>query len=99
MKTVVFSSTTSRVVANKTNQSSIAVNSPSTESTVISSKINNPPANIVVKKAQDIVLQSITNVNSDNLQDGYTLIYDAETGEFVFSPITSAVTSVDGGTY
>ena len=99
MSAVVSSSTTSRVVVNKTNQSTTSVNSPLTENTVISSKVNNPPANIVVKKAQEMVLQSITNINSDNLQDGYTLVYDAGTGEFVFSPITSAVTSVDGGTY
>lgn len=99
MSTVVSSQTTSRVVVNKTNKSTIAVNSTASESTVIPSKANNPPANILVKKAQEMVLQSITNINSDNLQDGYTLIYDAETGEFVFSPITAAVVTVDGGTY
>ncbi len=97
--TTVAASRNLRVVVNKTNPTTIAVNSTSSDTAVLASKANNPPANILVKKAQDIILQSITNINSDNLQDGYTLIYDAATGEFVFSPITAAVVTVDGGTY
>ena len=97
--TTVASSRNLRVVVNKTNSSTIAVNSTASDTAVIASKANNPPANSLVKKAQEMALQSITNINSDNLQDGYTLIYDAATGEFVFSPITAAVVTVDGGTY
>ena len=97
--TTVASARNLRVVVNKTNSSTIAVNSTASDTAVIASKANNPPANILVKKAQEIVLQSITNINSDNLQDGYTLIYDSATGEFVFSPITAAVVTVDCGTY
>ena len=33
-------------------------------------------ASVVVKKGGNITLQSLTNVDSTDLQDGYTLIYD-----------------------
>ena len=63
--TTVASARNLRVVVNKTNSSTIALNSTASDTAVIASKANNPPANILVKKAQEIVLQSITNINSD----------------------------------
>jgi len=57
-------------------------------------------ASIVVKRATDVTLQSLNNVDATDLQDGYTLIYDSETNKFVTSPLTNvALTLLDGGTY
>lgn len=58
----------------------------------------NQPASIVVKKGGDLTLQSISNVDSTSLQDGYALTYDADTQKFVFAAAPAAA-SVDGGTY
>ena len=55
--TTVASARNLRVVVNKTNSSTIAVNSTASDTAVIASKANNPPANILVKKAQEILLQ------------------------------------------
>lgn len=54
---------------------------------------------VVVKRAPDLTVQSLRNVNSTDLQDGYTLIYDADTQKFVTSPVTAVAAAIDGGTY
>ena len=57
-------------------------------------------ATIVVKRAPDLTIQSLTNVESTDLQDGYTLIYDAETNKFRTQPISNVtIQTLDGGTY
>ena len=59
-------------------------------------------ASIVVKRAGNITLQSLTNVDSSDLQDGYTLIYDGEAGTFKTQPFQGNVTIeavIDGGTF
>lgn len=65
---------------------------------VIVAQSKNQPASIVVKKGGDLRLQSLTNVDSTSLQDGYGLIYDADDDTFVFAPAPASGT-VDGGTY
>lgn len=54
---------------------------------------------ITIKKSTGGTLQSLSNVDSTDLEDGYTLIYDAETNKWVASAVSAAVASVDGGTY
>lgn len=58
-------------------------------------------SSVVVKRGGDITLQSLKNVNTTDLQDGYTLVYDSGTGKWVSQPISEffTVNSVDGGTY
>ena len=58
-------------------------------------------SSVVVKRGGDITLQSLKNVNTTDLQDGYTLVYDSVTGKWVSQSISEAVTinTVDGGTY
>ena len=68
-----------------------------------SSKVTLTPSNqgstsLVVRKSGG-TLQSLSNVNSTDLEDGYTLLYDAETNTWVASPVTAAVAAVDGGSY
>lgn len=53
---------------------------------------------IVVKKADSLTVQSLSNVVSTDLQDGYTLVYDSETKKWIAQQIPS-VGAVDGGTY
>jgi len=78
--------------------STVVVSSPGNR--VITSSKSQQPASILIKKLDSTIkLQQISNVNATNLTDGYGLIYDAETNEFVFSALTAVVGNVDGGTY
>ena len=60
---------------------------------------NSSSAAITIKKSTGGTLQSLSNVDSTNLEDGYTLIYDSETKKWVASAVTAAVAAVDGGSY
>jgi hypothetical protein len=54
---------------------------------------------ITVNKSTGGTLQSLSNVVTTDLQDGYTLIYDTTTSKWVAQPITAGVAAVDGGIY
>ena len=54
---------------------------------------------ITINKSTGGTLQSLSNVVTTDLQDGYTLIYDTSTSKWVAQPISAAVASVDGGIY
>ena len=57
-------------------------------------------SSVVIKKTGDITVQSLQNVISTDLQDGYTLVYDATTKKWITQQIDGAViATVDGGTY
>lgn len=57
-------------------------------------------ASVVIKKADNLTVQGLSNVVSTDLQDGYTLVYDAGTNKWVAQQIPAgAVSAVDGGTY
>lgn len=57
-------------------------------------------AAIVVKRAADVTIQTLNDVNSTDLADGYTLVYDEDTGKFVTQPLGNVTLNfVDGGTY
>lgn len=77
----------------------VTVRSPS--STRISvSQGGQTPASIVVKRADNLTIQSLANVDSTDLQDGYTLIYDTDTNKWVAQPLGNVtLTTVDGGTF
>jgi hypothetical protein len=78
--------------------STVVVSSPTTR--VITSSKSQQPASILLKKLDtNIKLQQISNINTTNLTDGFGLVYNAQTNEFVFSALTAVVGNVDGGTY
>ena len=57
---------------------------------------------ITVNKSTGGKLQSLADVNTTNLEDGYTIIYDTTTNKWVSQAISLgavSVTNVDGGTY
>jgi hypothetical protein len=54
---------------------------------------------ITVNKSTGGTLQSLSNVVTTDLQDGYTLIYDTTTSKWVAQPISAGVAAVDGGIY
>ena len=54
---------------------------------------------ITVNKSTGGTLQSLSNVVTTDLQDGYTLIYNTSTSKWVAQPVSAGVASVDGGTY
>lgn len=57
-------------------------------------------SSVIVKKGDALTVQSLSNVVSTDLQDGYTLVYDSETKKWVTQLVSvAAVASVDGGTY
>ena len=77
--------------------STVVVASPTTR--VITSSKSQQPANIILKKLDSsIKLQQISNINTDNISDGFSLVYDAATNSFVFSA-TPQAGNIDGGTY
>lgn len=59
-----------------------------------------PTGSVVIKKAENLTVQSLSNVVSTDLQDGYTLVYDSETKKWIAQQIPAgSVGAVDGGTY
>jgi hypothetical protein len=54
---------------------------------------------ITVNKSTGGTLQSLSNVVTTDLQDGYTLIYDTATNKWVAQPVSAGVAAVDGGIY
>lgn len=55
---------------------------------------------VTIKKGGELTLQSLNNVVSTDLQDGYTLVYDSTTNKWITQQIDgAAIASVDGGTY
>jgi len=58
-----------------------------------------PSASITVNKSTGGKLQSLADVNTSDLQDGYTIIYDTTTSKWVAQPISAGVVAVDGGIY
>jgi hypothetical protein len=61
---------------------------------------NKPVSSVVVKKPGDLTIQSLKNVVTTDLQDGYTLVYDSATNQWVSQAVDGTVlTGVDGGTY
>ena len=54
---------------------------------------------ITVNKSTGGKLQSLSDVVTTDLQDGYTIIYDTATNKWVAQPISAGVAAVDGGTY
>ena len=76
------------IVVNKRNNSRVTLTPSNLGSTAIT-----------IKKDTGGTLQSLSNVDSSNLADGFTLLYDAETNKWVASAVTAVVASVDGGSY
>jgi hypothetical protein len=61
---------------------------------------NQTGASVVVKRADNLTVQGLSNVQSTDLQDGYTLIYDAATNKWVTQQIGNvAISAIDGGVY
>lgn len=73
--------------------------STSTKSSVTLTPTNTSSSSLVIKKTSGGTLQSLSNVVTEQLQDGYTLVYDSETNKWVAQPLSVADTTVDGGTY
>lgn len=57
-------------------------------------------SSVVVKRPGDLTLQSLKNVVTTDLGDGYTLVYDADTNQWISQPVDSlTLGAVDGGYY
>ncbi len=60
-----------------------------------------PNINTTVRKVNipSVNLEQLKNVDSDDLEDGYTLVYDAATEKWVAQAATTNVGNIDGGTF
>ena len=63
-----------------------------------------PDINTTVRKVSLplVNLEELKNVNSDDLENGYTLVYDANTNEWVTQSadeLALNLQNIDGGTY
>ena len=73
--------------------------SPSNSNNIRVIQGSRPETSVVIKKFDTLTVQGLSNVDSANLQDGYTIIYDAETNTWITQEIATAVASLDGGYY
>ena len=60
-----------------------------------------PSINTTVRKVNipSVNLEQLKNVDSDDLEDGYTLVYDAAAEKWVAQAATTNVGNIDGGTF
>ena len=66
----------------------------------ISSPVRTVVADPKFRPKPNVAISEIIGVDVQNQQDGYTLLYDADTETYVSSPITSIVVSaINGGTF
>ena len=72
---------------------------PTNSNSVSVSQGGSVQAGLTIKKSTGGSLNSLSNVVTTNLQDGYTLVYDSQTNKWVAQAITSSVAAVDGGTF
>ena len=72
---------------------------PTTNSGISVSQGSGAVGSITINKSTGGTLQSLSNVVTNDLQDGYTLIYDITTNKWVSQPVTAGVAAVDGGIY
>jgi len=66
---------------------------------IVISQGSRSTGSITVNKSTGGKLQSLSDVVTTDLQDGYTIIYDTSTNKWVAQPISAGVAAVDGGTY
>jgi len=73
----------------------------SNRTVVVNQGTKNQAAIVVKKNTGDaITLNSLKNVDTTDLQDGYTLVYDTTTNKWVSQLVEIAtVNAIDGGTY
>jgi len=72
---------------------------PTTNSGISVSQGSGAVGSITINKSTGGTLQSLSNVVTNDLQNGYTLIYDISTNKWVSQPISAAATALDGGIY
>lgn len=53
------------------------------------------------KRVTSAKVEQLANVDSTDLEDGYTLVYDEATGKWIAQAISSSIQldNLDGGTY
>lgn len=99
MAVSVQSSTSTSVTIQPTAVSApITVTSPNNSSIAINQG-GSSPAGLVIRKSTGGTLNSLGDVVTAAIEDGYIIVYDSETNKWVSQSVASAITSVDGGYY
>lgn len=67
---------------------------------IVSSPIRTVVADPKFRPKPNVALSEIIGVDVQNQQDGFTLLYDAESDTYISSPISNVVVSaINGGTF
>ena len=72
---------------------------PTTNSGISVSQGSGAVGSITINKSTGGTLQSLSNVVTNDLQNGYNLIYDISTNKWVSQPISVAEAALYGGIY
>ena len=76
---------------------STAVTNPSTNISVAQGA--GATGSLTVNKSTGGKLQSLSDVVTSGLQNGYTIVYNNTTNKWVAQPITVVASTIDGGIY
>lgn len=67
---------------------------------IISSPVRTVVADPKFRPKPNVAISEIIGVDVQNQQDGFTLLYDAESENYVSSPISSVtISAINGGTF
>lgn len=55
--------------------------------------------NIVTSNSRQLTLEQLQGVDISQVEDGYILLYNADSGNFEASPFSGSLGNLDGGTF
>ena len=99
MSIAVTRRTAPRVVIDRPATAKISISKRTSSGIVVDQNTIETSADIIVRRGDSDIrkIQDIKNVNANDLQDGYALLYDTTTEKWVASP--NEPDNLDGGYY
>jgi hypothetical protein len=99
MSIAVTKKTAPRVVIDRPATAKISISKRTSSGIVVDQNTIETSADIVIRRGDSDIrkIQDIKNVNANDLQDGYALLYDTTTEKWVASP--NEPDNLDGGYY
>ena len=99
MSIAVTKKTAPRVVIDRPATAKISISKRTSSGIVVDQNTIETSADIIVRRGDSDIrkIQDIKNVNANDLQDGYALLYDTTTEKWVASP--NEPDNLDGGYY
>ena len=99
MSIAVTKKTAPRVVIDRPATAKISISKRTSSGIVVDQNTIETSADIIIRRGDSDIrkIQDIKNVNANDLQDGYALLYDTTTEKWVASP--NEPDNLDGGYY